>query len=320
MSRMNTPTQSYNKVHYELRPAKQVERRMLIDALLALAVAGFPIQDYHYTGMGSIYFIDFMLFHRFLGIKNMLSVEYDSKIEKRVEFNRPFNCVKTRIAPIGEVIPTLSRDIQHLLWLDYDGILCNSHLQDIAAASTFLSRGSILLVTVDVEPPPDLHNPTKWKKYFSDEAEEFLDPALKVEDFAQSMLPQRNIEIIAKAIQSGMAGRVDVEFIPMFNFIYKDGHTMLTMGGMIGTSVEKRNINGSRLAEADYFRKTFDTQKESVCIITVPKLTRKERQYLDSFMPCEDGWVPEEFELSREHVDAYRDIYRFCPNYAEMLL
>jgi len=30
---MNSPTQSYKKVHYELRPAKQVERRMLIDAL-----------------------------------------------------------------------------------------------------------------------------------------------------------------------------------------------------------------------------------------------------------------------------------------------
>ena len=63
---MNLPTESYQKVHYELRPAKQVERRMLVDALLGLAVAGFPIQDYQYTGMGSIYFIDFILFHRFL--------------------------------------------------------------------------------------------------------------------------------------------------------------------------------------------------------------------------------------------------------------
>lgn len=29
---MSTPSESYLKVHYELRPAKQVERRMIIDA------------------------------------------------------------------------------------------------------------------------------------------------------------------------------------------------------------------------------------------------------------------------------------------------
>jgi hypothetical protein len=53
---MSTPTASYLKVHYELRPAKQVERRMLIDAFQQLAQAGFQIRDYQYTGMGSIYF------------------------------------------------------------------------------------------------------------------------------------------------------------------------------------------------------------------------------------------------------------------------
>src|SRR5438477_10122475 len=108
-----TPSESYLTVHYELRPAKQVERRMLVDALLSLSAAGFPIKHYQYTGMGSIYFIDFMLFHRLIGIKSMLSVEYDINIARRVEFNRPFECVATEIAAIGDVIPRLSRDRQH---------------------------------------------------------------------------------------------------------------------------------------------------------------------------------------------------------------
>ena len=55
-------------------------------------------------------------------------------------------------------------------------------------------------------------------------------------------------------------------------------------------------------------------------MIRVPKLTRKERLYLDGAMPCADGWLPEEFELSQEDVAAYREIYRFCPAYAELLL
>ena len=209
---MSAPTESYKKVHYELRPAKQVERRMLVNALLGLAVAGFSRQDYQYTGMGSIYFIDFMLFHRFLGIKNMLRVEYDLKISKRVEFNRPFACVGTKIGPIGDVIPNLSKDIAHLVWLDYDGILVNSHLQDVAAAATYLPRGSILLITVNIEPPADCDGPKEWQAYFRKEAQEFMVPGLKLADFTQTNLPQRNIELIARAIQSGMAGRVDVAF------------------------------------------------------------------------------------------------------------
>jgi hypothetical protein len=238
---MNSSTQSYLKVHYELRPAKQVERRMLVDALPALALAGFPIQDYQYTGMGSIYFIDFVLFHRLLGINDMLSVEYDTGIKKRVEFNRPFDCVKTKIAPIGDVIPSLSKDIKHLVWLDYDGVLCSSHLQDISLATTFLSVGSILLVTVDIEPPSSTDGPQEWKDYFAGVAGEYFDPALTVQDFAKSELPRRNIELISKAIKAGMVGRSGVEFLPMFNFIYQDGHQMLTMGGMIGTTAENEN-------------------------------------------------------------------------------
>ena len=87
---MSTPTQSYLKVPYDLRPAKQVERRMLIDAFHRLTSAGFPIADYQYTGMGSIYFVDFILFHKLLGMDKLLSVEFDKDIEKRVKFNAPF--------------------------------------------------------------------------------------------------------------------------------------------------------------------------------------------------------------------------------------
>ena len=50
--------ESWRKVPYDLRPAKQAERRMLVDAFMILSQAGFPIRDYQYTGMGSVYFVD----------------------------------------------------------------------------------------------------------------------------------------------------------------------------------------------------------------------------------------------------------------------
>lgn len=316
MSRMSAPTESYLKVHYELRPAKQVERRMLIDAFQLLAQSGFSIRDCQYTGMGSIYFVDFTLMHRLLGINRMLSVEYSTNVRKRVEFNKPFGWVNTKIAPIGDVIPTLSKDLQHILWLDYDGLIQNSHLQDVSLAATYLTVGSLLLVTVDVEPPNE-DGPVAWLEHFRTEGGEYFDSTLQKKDFAQSQLPRRNIDLIERAIQSGLAGRSGVQFIPIFNFVYRDGHQMLTVGGMIGTQRERRRIAGSGLAETEYYRNDL---KEDPCIITVPRLTRKERQHLDAHMPCGEGWTPLEFELSAENLAAYQKIYRYCPTYAELLL
>jgi hypothetical protein len=314
---MSSPTESYLKVHYELRPSKQVERRMLIDAFQLLAQSGFSIRDYQYTGMGSIYFVDFSLMHRLLGIDRLLSVEYSQKVRKRVHFNKPFNSVDIKIAPIGDVIPTLSPDLMHILWLDYDGVLQNGHLQDAMLATTYLSVGSFLLITVDVEPPDETAKPAGWREWFSEQGGEYFDDAWKVKDFARSLLPRRNIDLLSRAIQAGLAGRQNVEFIPIFNFLYRDGHEMLTIGGIIGGAIERRKINGSALAGTPYYR---DDLRKEPCVIKVPRLTKKERQYLDSEMPCPDNWTPDQFELTWDNVNAYRDIYRFCPSYAELLL
>src|SRR5438874_9971114 len=104
---------SYLRVQYDLRPSKQVERRMIIDACHLLSLANFPIRDYQYTGFGSVYFVDFILFHKLLGIQNMVSVEQDNKIEKRVKYNRPFGFIKLVMGTATDVIPTLSQDRKH---------------------------------------------------------------------------------------------------------------------------------------------------------------------------------------------------------------
>src|SRR3990170_8105958 len=117
---MSGPRKSYTKVAYELRPAKQIERRIIIEALQKLSQSGFRIEDYKYTGMGSIFFTDYIVFHKFLGIKNMVSVERDKT--SRVDFNRPFGeeILKIEDGLIGDHIVKLNKDKKHLLWLDYD--------------------------------------------------------------------------------------------------------------------------------------------------------------------------------------------------------
>jgi len=150
---MTRISRSYLKVQYEIRPAKQVERRMFIESFQLLAEAGYPIRDYQYTGMGSIHFIDFALFHKFLGINRLKSVEIASDIDERLKFNTPYSgCVEVHPGePIGKHIPKLSKDIGHVLWLDYDNLLSNEMLRDVSQAVTKLTDSSVLLVTVDTE-------------------------------------------------------------------------------------------------------------------------------------------------------------------------
>lgn len=313
---MRKSNESGPKPQYELRPAKQVERRMIIDALRKLSLVGFEIEDYEYVGFGSFYFVDFILFHKFLGIEKMLSVEYLPSIENRVKFNKPYDFIDIEMKPISEVIPTFSADIKYLLWLDYDRILDRELLEDVKLATTYLSTSSILLITVDVEPPgEESDGPHEWMRYFEEQAGEYLDLA-RVEDFAESKLPRINVQILDRAIKDGLAGR-PVKFIPLFNFIYADRHQMITIGGLVGSDVERRKIEGSKLPGTSYIRRNLD---KDAYHIRVPRVTRKERPYLDSSMPCRDGWNPGVFEFSDEDVCAYREIYRLFPAYAELLL
>ena len=320
---MIEPTKSYLRVSYRLRPAKQVERRMLLDAFRIMAEVGFRFSTYQYTGCGSYHFVDFILFHRLLGIRRLVSAEYSPDIARRVEFNRPFSLVEIRMAAIGDVIPTLSTEHPHILWLDYDHHLNHEDIVDISLAAAHLPHGSIILVTTDTEPPEldDSENrikgPAEWMEYYQQVAGELMNPGLKASDFAYSKLVDVNLEIIRKAIQNGVAPRSGLSFAQLCTFEYKDGHRMATLGGMLVTPDEETMLADSRLSEVEYLRVNPDDQPFR---IHVPTLTRREHLYLDSHMPCADGWSPDAFELEPEDVEAYRSIYRFYPLYAELLL
>jgi hypothetical protein len=308
------------KVQYDLRPAKQVERRMLVDTFQRLAQVGFPIREYQYTGFGALYFVDFILFHKLLGIENLLSVERDVEVEDRVRFNCPFDCIDIAISEARDVIPTLSRELHHILWLDYDFPINKGVLDDLYLSGSQLSKGSILLITVDAEPPlkgssMSSEEPRATKSYFETEAGKYLG-VRKIDDFTPEALPKLNLQILLSALVDGIAGR-GLSLLPLFHFLYADGHRMLTIGGVLGDLKERRQIARINFNAAFYLRRNFSSPPYE---ITIPKLTRKERHFLDSAMPCPSGWQPTEFRIPTEDINVYRQIYRFLPAYAELLL
>lgn len=322
---VNVPSvsKSYEQVHYEFRPAKQVERRMLVHTLQCLMEVGFSIADYQYTGLGSIYFVDFILFHRYLGIHKFLSVEVSESIRRRVTFNRPYKCVRVEFGDIAEWIPRLSQNQKHFVWLDFDHRLISGALDAVHLAATQLPTGSLLLVTIDVEPPgnpkdgPHKWNPKTWLAYFKEEASEYIWPRPVEREFGRDCLPTANARLLETAIKKGLVGRPGVQFLPMFNFTYADGHKMLSVGGMIGADEDRRKLQ-SLDRDALYFLR--DSVTDDAFDIVVPHVTRKERLYLDGEMPCKDGWTPREFEMEADRVKAYRNVYKYFPAYTEMLL
>ncbi len=313
---------SHQKVHYEFRPAKQVERRMLLHALHALRDVGYSISNYEYTGLGSIYFIDFVVFHRYLGLTRLTSVEGDPDIKKRVDFNCPYDLIKVVHDDMTAQISRLSSDRQHILWLDFDSILSNELLDAVQLAAAQLTVGSILLVTVDAEPPgrPEdglrKYNPTAWMRHFNTEARGFIWRGANRSDFARDALPTTNARILKAAIDEGLQTR-DAKFIDMFSFLYADGHRMLSLGGMIGTDDDERRVRSLDKKELFFLKDNITAEPFK---IRVPLVTRKERHYLDQNMPCAKDWAPDKFEMKPEDVEDYRTIYRYYPAYTEMLL
>ena len=314
---------SHDKVHYEFRPAKQVERRMLLHAFHEMRDLGYPISSYEYTGLGSIYFVDFVLFHRYLGLKRMTSVEGDRAVEKRVKYNCPYGFVTVVNDDMAAQIARLSQERRHILWLDFDSIMTCELLAAVKLATMQLSMQSVLLVTVDVEPPgradegPTKWNPKVWMKHYKEEAEGYLWKGISPKDFALEELPRTNARIIQAVIDEGLEDRDDVKFIGMFSFLYADGHKMLSVGGMIGCENDERRIRSLDRKELFFLR---DNISSNPVLIRVPLVTRKERHCLDQNMPCDDKWSPADFEMKEDDVRDYKSIYRYYPAYTEMLL
>lgn len=137
--------------------------------------------------------------------------------------------------------------------------------EDVYLAISRLRTGSIILVTVDVEQPVPEAVPSKVKQYFISEVERYLPPRPR---FAASQLPALNLAILERICGSAVSVREGVGFQPLFSFLYKDGHQMLTVGGMLVGEAERDLLDSRGLKEENpYMRFSFG---DSPCNIESP--------------------------------------------------
>ena len=140
---------SIQQIDYRIRPAKYVERHMLCELFRCLAPFGH-VSSYRYWGFGAIYFADFILFHKALGLANMLSMERDDGQERRHTFNRPYNCITLDFRPSQAVLTSIEHwDALTIAWLDYTDMLDSTVLADIKWFMGHAHAGSVLIVSVN---------------------------------------------------------------------------------------------------------------------------------------------------------------------------
>jgi hypothetical protein len=316
---------SFEKFDYVLRPSKQVERKLIVEAMYRLAGIGFDLSRYVYLGLGSPYYADFIMFHRYLYIDEMICVE-DEDIPRRMKFNRPYPFVQLEMGKLSDYLPRLKRSRKYLAWLDYDYVLNEDVVQDISLLLSVVPPDSIVAVTVKAHPrgvseaePTSAEGKEKLRQhaeYYQRVLGRYLSERVTTSQLTKKNLPGLFVEAMRRQFveEAGKRKDVDVEFLQMFNYRYADGAQMLTFGGVLATPDRARAIAQANVLSADCICTEGDPIQ-----ISVPPLTRREKLWLDQHLEVTsvDGVA---FEIEQAKLDSYRRFARHYPTYHESFL
>lgn len=316
---------SFDAIDYNLRPNKSVERKLIFDAIARLG-AIFTFANYRYIGFGSLWFVDHALAHKLLRIDDLISMEFE-QYAARASFNRPYKCVRVISGQSTAVLGNKSVDVAEkdcIVWLDYDGILDGTVVDDTRLVCGNCKRGSFIFVTVNAH----------RGSYIVSEGEKLLDLAASVKKELGALVPEplpANIDS-EKGFASLLASTIfdhcertvrtssgnKLHFLPLCSFRYKDGTPMITVGGIVCDDELADQIRAVGIFEIPHISGTKQFA------ITLPILTKRERAALNRLLPHAPGVTGAEaqvvlqFPLADKKCKAYSEFYRFYPNYAEV--
>lgn len=305
-------TASVTGPQYSLRPAKNTERNMLCEALQRLSRFG-PLRDYRYVGFGAIYFVDFLLFHRRLGFRTMVSIEQNTEEADRYRLNCPLDCIDLCFGTSHEVLPLLEWDQKTVLWLDYERKLDARKLGDIRTFCTEAPPGSVLLVTLPSQFGVQMgHRIRVLRKHVGEDWR--VPDNVKEESLGGSGAAEIYRQIINNEIEDAFLGRKGptVTYDQLFNFTYSDGTPMLTTGGLLHEASDKGAVSDCRFDELTYYRPGAEAYG-----IPAPRLTYREICYLNKRLPVDDPGAFEAPPIPETVAQGYAKVYRYFRTFAE---
>lgn len=320
---------SFRSIDYSLRPAKHAERKMLLELFRRLAVFS-PLRDYRYVGLGSVWFSDFVVVHRSLGLSDMVSIERERSAEQRIRANIPFAAIQPIFQTTSSAIPLLDWSKRQIVWLDYDDPISPAILADVSAISSRLISGSMLVVSVqhhhaiELDDLPEDSPPGSAERLFKARyTTDVLPPDLSESDMRGRPFGKLSREMIHVTIEREVAVRntsIDAErqsglvasYKRICNIEYADGAPMTTTAGLVHTRADEPKFAAMGLYDVDFLH-----QGPAVTVrIEVPKITPAEARLLEQQLPrgpaLECGHIP------AADADAFARLYRYLPNFAHI--
>ena len=311
---------SFDVVNYSLRPSKNIQRQIVFDGIRILK-SELELADMVYVGLGSIWFTDFVMAHKSLDIRDMVSMEGDDIGYCRAVFNKPYATVHVRHGHSSQILAELFEDKNFrtrpwVVWLDYDGHLDEALRDDIRSVIEKSPENTVFLVTFNGRDNRYGHaddRASRLRDLFGTVVPDDLPKERCKGSRMQDTLANLTIDFMKSiVVESSRPGG----FNPAFRTIYKDTSPMVTVGGFM-PSPEKSDI-----AKRVIDDKTLKCRPEGR--IVAPLLTIHEAATLQSLLPTADSLSREivrsnGFDLEDDQIETFQKYYREYPIFAQIV-
>lgn len=315
---------SFRRINYSLRPAKHAERRMLCEIFGRLRPFQ-PIDRYVYLGLGSVWFADFILFHRHLGIREMISIERAASEQARFEDNKPFRTITVHYSDATRVLPRLDWGRRYFVWLDYDEPLLPGMLLDIRTVTDRAVSGTVLAVSVQCHQAREIEaakkeagGPSPIERFRNEFGRARVAPDVFEEQLMGWPFGAVCRGIIVSEIEAALVARngdlqgADVlSFRPICEIEYEDGAKMTTIVGILAAASDDRIVEECGFDSLDFLHGRGKPVR-----IVIPKLTVREVRNLEQQLPQLGTIRLERGSIPAKEAQAFADLYRYLPNFA----
>jgi hypothetical protein len=308
-------TASFRRVDYSLRPSKHAERRMLGEILRRLRPFQ-PVEDYVYVGFGSVWFTDFSLFHRTLGIRDMLSIERQSEAKQRIDANKPFASIKIDYRRSDEALPDLDWTKRHFIWLDYDDPLSLGMLLDARSVAGRARSGTVAAFSVQCQKAAEINDaeedkagPSAFARFEGRFGRERLGTDASEMDLYGWRFGKTARRLISQEIEDALEQALT--FKPICAFEYEDGVKMTTVVGIFVSGTEAFQLEACHFDTLD-----FVNQPGKPVRIPFPKITPREARMIEQTLPWAPGVAEVVGAIPPSDTRDFAAFYRYWPSYA----
>lgn len=317
---------SYNQFNYNYRPAKSVERKIFIELLKEL-YGVVDSANTTYVGLGSIFFTDFRLVHKELGISKMINIEYNQADRKRFEYNKPYACIDLEWGMTTTVLPRIDWVGKKILWLDYDSSLQSYMFDDIETVFSNIVPDSFFLLSCNsslqrfFNRTMNVHELNLFKGEFGehvplDTNSEMLTNK-KTPYLIRKMIHNQIRHILAQRNSGIVEEENKLVYCQLLFIIYQDGAPMMSTGGVLKTRGSIRKFAKSNAFSLPYIRTA-----ENYLDLQSPHLTNSEIDLLNTYLPNKrlNGFIAigDLDFIPESEKQKYYSIYRYYPAFVEI--